>query len=686
MTSYEIGRVVGVHGFRVRVELHPENRSPSRAGLEGVHLAVAINSFLSFEIGAGETVIGNITDLDARENFDPDSSDLTLSFLKPRRIASVQLLGTLRPLPERSERRLKFEPAITVLPTLDTPVHVAVRSELNAIFADAPRRNRPESLAEKEPYDAELDVGVPTGSPENRLYGSFNDLFSRPLAIVGNTGSGKSYTVASVIQRAMRLAEGEPAKRPRIFILDINGEYGRAFAVDDRAKEPDHIYLNGANYVIPLWLLNAHEVCQWLSATEQTQEPVLKACWAALKGNAKLKLDAVASAANYANQIKRFATSAENTTYLGDNIRKAVDSIKSLLSDEQKDQLSEPLEQLDLALQGMPQHAIGIWAGPVDTAASALLEAMEGLKAGPAAITESADKPVAFGLGKLRSAPLHSFAETEGSSQLANWLIGLQLRLDNRLADRRWSSFVNYEDIDFQTWLGRLGIGAEGPAVQVLDLSMLAHEVLPYACGVFGRVLLELRERLPAETRFKEPWVIVLEEAHNYVRPRRQDEDKGTSVSRDAFERIAKEGRKFGLSVVVASQRPSEISQTILSQCANFFMHRLQNPHDIDHFKSIIPEQARRLLDQIMVLAQGETISFGSAFHIPTRVQIHRPELEPYSQTSAPYWEWRPDQSKGVDLEVVLRNWGLAKDGSGKSTPSGQPRVRAKRRPSPEKD
>ena len=91
MTSYEIGRVVGVHGFRVKVELHPENKSPSRSGLEGVHLAVAINSFLSFEIGAGETVIGNITDLDAHETFDADSSDLTLSFLMPRRISSVQL-------------------------------------------------------------------------------------------------------------------------------------------------------------------------------------------------------------------------------------------------------------------------------------------------------------------------------------------------------------------------------------------------------------------------------------------------------------------------------------------------------------------------------------------------------------------------------------------------------------------
>jgi hypothetical protein len=120
------------------------------------------------------------------------------------------------------------------------------------------------------------------------------------------------------------------------------------------------------------------------------------------------------------------------------------------------------------------------------------------------------------------------------------------------------------------------------------------------------------------------------------------------------------------------------MGQTILSQCANLFVHRLQNPQDIEHFKSIIPEQARRLLDQIMVLAQGEVISFGSAFHIPTRVQIHRPSLEPYSQTSAPYWEWHPDRSQGVDLEVILKNWGLQSEHSAKLPP---PSPRPRRRP-----
>jgi DNA helicase HerA-like ATPase len=189
-----------------------------------------------------------------------------------------------------------------------------------------------------------------------------------------------------------------------------------------------------------------------------------------------------------------------------------------------------------------------------------------------------------------------------------------------------------------------------------MDLSMLSHEVLPYACTVVGRILLEARENLAAVDRYKHPWVLVLEEAHNYARPPRSDEIRGQTLSRLAFERIAKEGRKFGLSLIVASQRPSEISETIISQCANFISHRLQNPDDIDHFRRIIPMQARRLLDQVTILASGEAIVFGSAFHIPTRVQFSKPQPGPYSQTAAPYHEWKTNKT-AFPIDDIVVSW-----------------------------
>ena len=125
----------------------------------------------------------------------------------------------------------------------------------------------------------------------------------------------------------------------------------------------------------------------------------------------------------------------------------------------------------------------------------------------------------------------------------------------------------------------------------VLDLSMISHEVLPFICAVMGRVLLEAREKLQAKKRHHNPWVLVLEERTTTPVLPVKNEERGQALSRRAFERVAKEGRKFGLSLIVASQRPSEISPTIISQCANFFSHRLQNPDDIDHFKRIIPRR-----------------------------------------------------------------------------------------------
>lgn len=131
---------------------------------------------------------------------------------------------------------------------------------------------------------------------------------------------------------------------------------------------------------------------------------------------------------------------------------------------------------------------------------------------------------------------------------------------------------------------------------------------------------------------------------------------RGLTISRESFERIAKEGRKFGLSLIVASQRPSEISGTVLSQCANFVMHRLQNPDDIEHFRSIVPSQSRRLLDQATVLGAGEAIVLGSAFNVPARVRVNLPEAQPSSRSSTPHRSWKTGKER-FGLESALKNW-----------------------------
>ena len=178
----------------------------------------------------------------------------------------------------------------------------------------------------------------------------------------------------------------------------------------------------------------------------------------------------------------------------------------------------------------------------------------------------TADSPLFIPRQRLTDPSLINRAVSkEDTFSIETHLTTLKLRLKTRLDDRRWRAFLNYEDpkidiSDLACWFSRFGLsGDTGPKVSILDLSMLSNEVLPYACSVVGRILLEARECLPATHRYKHPWVLVLEEAHNYARPGRADEDRGHKLARLAYERIAKEGRKFGVSLIIASQRPSEI-------------------------------------------------------------------------------------------------------------------------------
>jgi hypothetical protein len=670
-----IGHVVAVQGFRVKVEVLPETKSASRATLDGVQKAVAINAYLTFSIGAGQFVIGVITDLESRESYDPATGDdLTLELMKPRRVANVQLLGTI----EQDEGKGVFSPGITILPTLDTPAEIGAPEILKAVFEMPPRRNKPDTYSGDD-FDHDLRIGCPTGQPSSVVKASYNDLFSRPLAIVGNTGSGKSYSVSSLVQKAMK-ALHEAGNEPHIFILDINGEYGRAFVKTEKEQErkPDHIYLNGTEFGIPLWFLNATEICAWLSASEQTQEPVLKDWWAIAKAANEPSIGAGGT-----NLLRHAITKASNILTTLDAPRapykRACCRQFKILKDYVGQRQVTGLVELRATL--VPHHAqynaAGTnldWDSPeneaeIRAAAEIVIGSLKGLIAGDVAVATlsatTADSPRYIPKGRLIDPTLlDSATAAEDVARIEAHLTTLKLRLKTRLDDPRWQSFLNYDAEPtlikaLTDWMGRFGLGKqEGPRTSIIDLSMLSHEVLPYACTVIGRVLLEARENLPAARRYKHPWVLVLEEAHNYARPPRADEERGQLLSRLAFERIAKEGRKFGLSLIIASQRPSEISQTIISQCANFISHRLQNPDDIDHFRRIIPMQARRLLDQVTILASGEAIVFGSAFHVPTRVQFDRPDPGPYSQTAAPYYEWSTEKQP-FPLDEVIGAWGL---------------------------
>ena len=198
----------------------------------------------------------------------------------------------------------------------------------------------------------------------------------------------------------------------------------------------------------------------------------------------------------------------------------------------------------------------------------------------------------------------------------------------------------------------------------ILDLSLLAAEVLENVTALIGRLILDFLQRMGEhggeQTRGSLPVVLVLEEAQNYIQQSRFAEEE--SISRLVFERIAREGRKYGLSLVVASQRPSELSKTVLSQCNSFIVHRLQNPEDLRYFREIVPGIYGPMLEQIPALAPQTALVLGECVPAPTLVKVRDACPIPRSRDPKFYRYWTADDAPDVPVEVVCADWEGATD------------------------
>ena len=194
--------------------------------------------------------------------------------------------------------------------------------------------------------------------------------------------------------------------------------------------------------------------------------------------------------------------------------------------------------------------------------------------------------------------------------------------------------------------------------IVIIDLSLLAAEVLENITAIIGRLILEFLQRLGEQSggtaRGSFPVILVLEEAQNYIHDNSTDEE---SISRIVFERIAREGRKYGLSLVVASQRPSELSKTVLSQCNSFIVHRLQNPADLRYFREIVPSVYGPLMDQIPALAPQTALVLGECVRAPVLIRIRDARPLPRSKDPKFFAHWTRDDIENVDVESIAARW-----------------------------
>ena len=232
-------------------------------------------------------------------------------------------------------------------------------------------------------------------------------------------------------------------------------------------------------------------------------------------------------------------------------------------------------------------------------------------------------------------------------------------RLETKIMDKRYGFLFqpNSKTSDYD-WLATflcqlIGVDSKRKGIKIIDFSEVPSDILPIVTGIISRLLFDVQSWMEEEKR--NPFALLCDEAHLYL-PVQEGVDSIQKQSLGNFERIAKEGRKYGISLVVISQRPSDVSRTILSQCNNYLVLRLSNDRDKAVIKNLLPDALKGVLEQLPLLDVGEAIAVGDAILLPSRIKLKVPKLKPISATKNFWFEWENNKADNTALAVAVEN------------------------------
>lgn len=492
-------------------------------------------------------------------------------------------------------------------------VEPASKEDIKKIFMESVNEDE-KFLFSKLSSDREIPIPV-----------NGNKFFNKHIAIVGSTGSGKSHTVCKIIQNAVKENSGNFAlNNSHIIIFDIHSEYRSAF--------PNANFLNIDNLILPYWLMNSEELEEILLDTGERDNYNQSSIFRTLVTENKAKHNPKEEKIYYdtpvffdINEITNAVNNLKNETYNAKNSSRYMinDGSYTLPSDRKTDETS-------------------------------------GIE-----LTE-AERIEKYFQEELKFYPIKAQSITKGDYNDGT-LDKFSVRLMAKVKDKRLDFLFGKKtrEITFEEVLRQLmGYGDEKKSnVTVIDLSSVPFEVLSITVSLISRLIFEYgyyykRYRCKIDKGEKinndVPVLLVYEEAHKYVP---KSELTKYRSSQKAIERIAKEGRKYGITLMLASQRPSEISETIFSQCNNFIAMRLTNPNDQGYVKRLLPDTLGNLIEKLPSLSAGEALLIGESIVMPSVVQIDECKDNPPSSNDIPYWHLWKEEWKSLDFEKLRKEW-----------------------------
>lgn len=531
------------------------------------------------------------------------------------------------------KERYTFRRGVEAYPTVGDPVLLPTQDQLRAIVESGDNRRVKIGIS---PLAANTEVEI---DPDR--------LFGRHLAVLGNTGSGKSCSVAGLIRWSLeeaRKARDGADPNARFIVLDPNGEYSKAFdglgKVRVFAVEPNHA--SGIEQLqVPLWFWNSAEWSAFVQASARAQRPALIQALRAVRDGA------VESAATPSHDMRRFLRTLVSVIQIEraagrpwanfPHPKNFFEKIKKWQEGLENDASFSPDESAALTafrdkISAFTNARTGQY--PIyEFTRSEIDEFLHLAKAAHAAFGGSdtdimpidADVPRAFtGDQLLRS--VEAYAELLNVSEHVETML---MRIRTILSDSRMKTITgDTSDITLDGWLTNY-IGdnqASNGTVTVIDLSLVPAEVVHIVTAVIARMTLEALQRYRKLNHGKTlPTVLVMEEAHNFIKRYKDDAENQNSaaICCQVFEKIAREGRKFGLGLVLSSQRPSELSPTVLSQCNSYLLHRISNDRDQELVHKLVPDNLRGLLRDLPSLPSRHAILLGWASELPLLVQMN---------------------------------------------------------------
>ncbi len=514
-----------------------------------------------------------------------------------------------------------FIPGISLKPSFSSIIRIVTKEELSCILG-------PQDIIDNN----QIALGISSVYPGYKINVDVNSFFSNHFAILGNTGSGKSCTFARIVQNIFTTSKYLPVNAS-IFVFDAYGEYKNAFSflhefntgLNFKSYTTNTQYPDTELLKIPLWLLDVDDIALLLNAASPSQLPIIEKALKLvpiLKGtgeeSTKIKNDIIARA------ILDILKSGKDSIKIRDQVTAVLSTFNTDLLNLNS-QIIQPgyIRTLKQCIYVDNSGKMQEMELVVNFISTFVIEGFE---------IPNPKGDVQYELSDLELA-LNFALISEGilkSDKVFDYANVLSVRLHS-LVNSDYAEYFKYDKmVTINGYIRDLLTTFDGKKAQLIDFNInyVDDRLAKVMTKIISKILFDFSAN--NENRGKFPFHIIIEEAHRYVQNDKDVELLGYNI----FDRITKEGRKYGVILGLITQRPSELSETSISQCSNFLVLRTLHPKDLHYIKEMVPNVSDEILAILKTLQPGSAIAFGSAFKVPVSLKMNKPDPEPYSSNS----------------------------------------------------